>query len=124
MAGLGADDSVKTGKIIGVVADFNFKSLHNPISTAVLHMGEAYYQNLIVRLGNGDLPATIQFLEDQYRKYEPTRPFEFQFLDKTFAEFYESENKLSQLFTLFTFLAILTATIGLFGLVACFTLVY
>ncbi|MEP5613365.1 MAG: FtsX-like permease family protein [Cyclobacteriaceae bacterium] len=111
-------DSLKKGKIIGVVNDFNFKSLHNQISSVVLHMGESYFQNMIIRLGEDDPLATLEFLEDQYRKYEPTRPFEPQFVDSMFAEFYESENKLSKLFTLFTILAILTATIGLFGLVS------
>jgi len=114
----GTDDSVKTGKIIGVVEDFNFISLHNKISSTVLHLGSQYFQNLIVRVGSGDLNETVQFLEDQYRSFEPTRPFEPNFLDQTFAKFYESENKLSKLFTLFTVLAILTATIGLFGLVS------
>lgn len=111
-------DSLKKGKIIGVVNDFNFKSLHNQVSSVVLHMGESYFQNMIIRLGKEDPLATLEFLEDQYRKYEPTRPFEPQFVDSMFAEFYASENKLSKLFTLFTILAILTATIGLFGLVS------
>ncbi|MEP1095249.1 MAG: FtsX-like permease family protein [Cyclobacteriaceae bacterium] len=111
-------DSLKKGKIIGVVNDFNFKSLHNQISSVVLHMGESYFQNMIIRLGKEDPLATLEFLEDQYRKYEPTHPFEPQFVDSMFAEFYESENKLSKLFTIFTILAILTATIGLFGLVS------
>lgn len=111
-------DSLKKGKIIGVVNDFNFKSLHNQISPVVLHMGESYFQNMIVRIGKDDPLTSIKFLEDQYRKYEATRPFEPEFVDKNFEQFYESENKLSQLFTLFTILAILTATIGLFGLVS------
>lgn len=111
-------DSLKKGKIIGVVNDFNFKSLHNQISGVVLHMGESYFQNMIIRLGREDPLGTLEFLEDQYRKYEPTRPFDPQFVDSSFEQFYESENKLSKLFTLFTILAILTATIGLFGLVS------
>lgn len=112
------NDSTKRGKIIGVVNDFNFKSLHNQISSVVLHMGPSHFQNMIIRIGKEDPLATLEFLEDEYRKYEPTRPFEPVFVDQTFAEFYASENKLSKLFTLFTILAILTATIGLFGLVS------
>ncbi|MEQ9404580.1 MAG: FtsX-like permease family protein [Cyclobacteriaceae bacterium] len=111
-------DSLKKGKIIGVVNDFNFKSLHNQISSVVIHMWESNLQNMIVRIGADNPLSTLEFLETQYRKYEPTRPFEPQFVDSTFEQFYESENKLSQLFTLFTVLAILTATIGLFGLVS------
>ena len=111
-------DSLKKGKIIGVVNDFNFKSLHNQISSVVLHMGESYFQNMLVRINANDPLSSLEFLEAQYRKFEPTRPFEPEFVDKNFEQFYESENKLSQLFTIFTILAILTATIGLFGLVS------
>ncbi len=111
-------DSVKKGKIIGVVNDFNFKSLHNQISSVVLHMGENYFHNMLIRISKDDPLTSLEFLEDQYRKFEPTRPFEPEFVDKNFEQFYESENKLSQLFTIFTILAILTATIGLFGLVS------
>ncbi len=111
-------DSLKKGKIVGVVNDFNFKSLHNQMSSVVLHMGERYFQNVLIRISANDPLSSIEFLEKQYRAYEPTRPFEPEFVDKNFEQFYESENKLSQLFTVFTILAIITATIGLFGLVS------
>ncbi len=111
-------DSLKKGKIIGVVNDFNFKSLHNQVSSVVLHMGADYYQFMLVRINENDPLRSLEFLENQYRNYEPTRPFEPEFVDKNFEQFYESENKLSQLFTIFTILAIITATIGLFGLVS------
>ena len=111
-------DSLKKGKIVGVVNDFNFKSLHNQMTSVVLHMGESYFQNMLVRISANDPLTSLEYLETQYRKFEPTRPFEPEFVDKNFEQFYESENKLSQLFSIFTILAILTATIGLFGLVS------
>jgi len=101
-----------------VVKDFNFKSLHNPISSLVMHMNPNYISYLILRIGKGDLPSTIHFIEEQYRKYEPKRPFNYEFVDQSFDKFYKSEQKLTVLFSIFTTLAIVTAAIGLFGLVS------
>lgn len=114
----GTEDSLKVGEVIGVVRDFNFKSLHNEMSSTVLHMGESYFQNIIVRAGDGDLQSTIKHLEAAYATMEPKRPMDLTFIDQSFEKYYKAEQKLSWLFTLFTFLAILTASIGLFGLVS------
>ena len=111
-------DSLKKGHVIGVVGDFNFKSLHNMMSSVVIHIGPSYFGSVILRIGEGDLQATIKHIESTYRTFEPTRPFEFEFVDQTFKKFYEGEQKLNLLFSLFTIIAILTAAIGLFGLVS------
>jgi len=111
-------DSLKKGHVIGVVGDFNFKSLHNMMSSVVIHIGPSYFASVILRIGEGDLQATIKHIESTYRTFEPSRPFEFEFVDQTFQKFYEGEQKLNLLFSLFTIIAILTAAIGLFGLVS------
>jgi putative ABC transport system permease protein len=111
------DDSLKVGRVVGVVADFNFKSLHNEMSSVVIHM-DPYLQNLVARLEPDDIHESINQLEASYRTFEPDRPFEFNFIDQTFKKFYESEQKLSWLFSIFTILAIITAGIGLFGSVS------
>jgi len=114
----GSDDSVKIGTVIGVVGDFNFKSLHNEMSSTVLHMGPNYYQSMIVKVVEGNIPAAIESIQTTFREYEPTRPFEYTFIDETFKKFYQSEQKLNWLFSMFTFIAIITAGIGLFGMVS------
>ncbi|MEO9484687.1 MAG: ABC transporter permease [Ekhidna sp.] len=110
-------DSLKKGKVIGVVRDFNVKSMHKEVSPAAIHLLDSYMPNMIVRIGNGDLKKTIEFLEEKYSVYAPQRPFEFTFLDQTFDDFYRKEEKMAQLFGLFTVLTIVTALIGLLGLV-------
>lgn len=110
-------DSLKKGRIIGVVRDFNTKSMHDDITPTVIHLLDSYMPNMIIRIADGELKTTIEFLEETYKKYAPQRPFEFTFLDQTFDEFYQKEQKMAQLFTLFTGLSIITALIGLFGLV-------
>lgn len=114
----GYEDSTKTGSVIGVVRDFNFKSLHNEMSSTVLHIGTNFFQSILVRVNKNNIPAAIDHLQASYLEYEPTRPFEYTFVDQTFKKLYQSERKLNWLFTMFTIMAILTAGIGLFGLVS------
>jgi putative ABC transport system permease protein len=114
----GSEDSLKKGKVIGVIKDFNFKSLHSEMSSTVLHLGPDYFQTILVRVDQGNIPEAIAHLETTYREFEPTRPFEYTFVDQTFKKFYVAEQKLNWLFSLFTFMAIITAGIGLFGLVS------
>ncbi|MEQ9376419.1 MAG: FtsX-like permease family protein [Imperialibacter sp.] len=110
-------DTLKKGRVIGVVEDFNYKSLHSAVESAVLQIDRRVFQFLVLKIGDGDLSSTIAFLEEQYKSLEANRLFEFDFVDKTFQQFYESEQRTSQMFTIFTILAIFTAAIGLFGLV-------
>lgn len=114
----GTQDSLKRGRIIGVVEDFNYKSLHNEISSGVLHMAPQYFSFMVLRLAPGDISQAVANAETAYRKFEPTRPFGYEFVDETFDKFYKAEEKLSYLFSIFTGLAIITAGIGLFGLVS------
>ncbi|MEM9326979.1 MAG: ABC transporter permease, partial [Bacteroidota bacterium] len=113
-----AADTFKVGKVIGVVQDFNFKSLHHEVENVIMHIEPRYLTYMIVRLNGNQLRDAMDHLENAYRSFEPTRPFEYQFVDQSFARFYSSELKMERLFTLFALLAILTAAIGLYGLVS------
>lgn len=111
-------DTLKRGRIIGVVDDFNFNSLHNPVEQAVLHIDPQNFSYIILKIGNGDFRQTIEHLETAYRSLEPVRPLEFEMVDQQFAQMYESEERLSRIFSIYTSLAILAAAIGLLGLVS------
>ncbi len=110
-------DTLKKGRVVGVVEDFNYKSLHNPVENVVLQIDRDNFSYLVLKIGNSSLSNTLAFLEEQYRAMEPNKLFEFEFVDRSFQEFYESEQRTSQMFSIFTMLAIFTAAIGLFGLV-------
>ncbi len=111
-------DSVKKGRVIGVVKDFNMKSMRSEVQPVAIHLLDSYMTNMIIRIGAGDLKQTIEFLETQYETFAPGRPFEFTFLDQNFNDFYLKEQKMAQIFSLFTGLSVLTALIGLLGLVS------
>lgn len=104
-------------KIIGVVSDFHFQSLRDNIDPLVLHLG----QNTgfaIFKVQMENVSETIDYLEATWNKFVPGQPFEYQFMNQRFDAMYEAENKIGDIFTVFAFLTIFIACLGLFGLAA------
>lgn len=110
------------GKIIGVVRDFNFVSKHHPISPLVLDLNTIPYsfnlfiKYMAVRVHGNDLHASLDILRTTWEKLMPDRPFDYFFLDDRLNDSYKAEQKLSDVAGIFSFLAILVACLGLFGL--------
>lgn len=103
------------GRVIGVVKDFHFESLHEPIIPIVFQTSVSYGR-ISVRLTGSKLQEGIADIEKVWRDFIPHRPFEYDFLSMQYANLYEPEQKQSQLFIVFAGLAILIACLGLFGL--------
>ena len=103
--------------IIGVVKDFHFKSLRENIGALGLHI-ENNAENMAVRLSGGDYSKSIAEIENIWNTMAPGQPFDYQFMDEAFYSTYNSEQKLSQIFFIFTILSIFIACLGLFGLAA------
>jgi putative ABC transport system permease protein len=110
----------KEGRIIGVVEDFHFKSLHQAIEPIVLELSPNAYGYVIVRIQPQNIPQTLAFLEEKMRQFSPSYPFNYFFQDEYFDNLYRNEERLREVFGYFTFLAIFIACLGLFGL-ASFT---
>lgn len=62
------------------------------------------------------IPETLQFIETKWKEMDPAHPFEYYFMDESFDRLYRNEEKLSQIFGVFSSLAIFIAALGLFGL--------
>lgn len=109
----------RKGTIVGVFKDFNFESLHQRIIPLVLYEYTAAdnYGNISVKT-SGNVPAALAQIEKTWKKYLPEIPYEYKFLDDKYAKLYDSENKQSSLFTIFSCIAIFIACLGLFGLSA------
>lgn len=114
---INVDDDTYT--IIGVVKDFNFLSLQHKIEPLVmplpLNSGDA--DNLYIRVSKENIPEALKYIEQSFRKFDNSSPLTYSFLDESFAEQYEAEQKQGNLLLMFTILAILIACLGLFGLV-------
>ena len=109
-------------RIVGVVRDFNFESLQNPIKPlgfcATLDFFGNRYSYVIAKIQTADLGAAITHLRESWNKINPGTPFSYSFIDQDFARNYETEQRTSTLVMYFTGIAILIACLGLFGLTA------
>ncbi len=111
-------DSIKKGEIIGVVRDFNFKSMRDEIGTSILHIYPRSFYKMAMRLKGEQIQETLRFIEKTWKELEPTWPITYSFIDEDFDKMYTSEKRLSTLITLFTGIGIFIACLGLFGLVS------
>ncbi len=104
-------------KVIGVMKDFNFESLRQQVRPLALMLTRSG-SNMSVRVSPGDLSQTIQELETIWNRFASDEPFEYSFLDEDFDALFRSEQRLGNVFSVFTSLAILVACLGLLGLAA------
>ncbi len=116
----------KPSRVIGVVKDFHYSSLHKPIEPLVLKIlpiGE--FQNminyLVINIKGENTLDTIKFLEEKFNEFDPVHPFEFDFLDKTLNRLYFSEQNVMRLIGIFAAVCIFISCMGLFGLTAIST---
>lgn len=105
-------------EIVGVVKDFQYMSLHEPVKPAFIKLNSWITMNVAVRLDGSDVAGTINNLEEFYESYNPGYTFQHIFLDQEFQEMYTSELRVAQLSRYFAGLAILISCLGLFGLAA------
>lgn len=106
------------GPVVGVVKDFNFSSLREPIGPLVMFLGPGYSRSLMVRIRGEALKPTIASLETLWKQRVAGRPFSYHFLDEDYDRLYEAEQRSASLFTISSSLAIILACLGLFGLAA------
>ena len=109
--------------VIGVVKNFNVQSLQNTITPfALFHPSSKTYDwgasNIVARIKGGNFPNTISQLEEKWKSFTTSEPFDYSFLDEQFDAQYRSEQRLGSIFSVFAGLSIFIACLGLFGLSA------
>jgi putative ABC transport system permease protein len=109
----------KQGKVIGVVKDLHFESLHQEITPFVMIMNPEM-DVISVRIRHQDIESILTFLRNKWSQYRPNYPFTYHFLDERFNTLYKAEQGQGVILKVFAFLAIFVACLGLFGL-ASFT---
>ena len=111
------------GKVIGVIKDFHFSSMHQSIEPLILRLDENWnWGTILIRVKTGDTKEVLAGLEKLCAAMNPKFPFTYQFSDSEFFKLYKSEAIVSRLSNYFAFLAIFISCLGLFGL-ATFTAV-
>lgn len=113
-----------TGKIyfkniIGVVKDYHIYSLQHKIEPMIMELPKQVEDrdNMYVRLNEHKLSQSLAFVEQTFRKFDASAPFDYHFLDQNFADQYKAEEKQGQVLLAFTILTICIACLGLFGLI-------
>ena len=110
------DEPDFSGKVIGVVKNFNFFSLHHQIEPLWLNLQQKIGGSLIVRIKTGRAAQVIETLEEKWKQIHPGYPFVYSFLDREFDRFYDSDRKQNQLIDIFSFMCIVISCLGLLGL--------
>ena len=111
-------DQSRTLTIIGVMKNFHFKSLHHQINPLIVYLygPEGRGRYVSARVQSENIRETMAFLENTWRKFASNQAFEYEFFDEHFASLYQSEQRTGQIFFSFSLLAIIIASLGLFGL--------
>ncbi len=106
------------GPVVGVVKDFNFQSLHEPVSPLVLFLDKDLARTFIVRINGSEMQSVLNRLEVLWKQRVAHRSFEYHFLDDDYNRLYIAEQRSATLFTVAAVLAMVLACSGLFGLTA------
>jgi putative ABC transport system permease protein len=107
------------GLIVGIVKDFHFRSLYEKIGPLVLGHRNNPFQLIdyfTLKIDGRDIPETLVAAQRINERFDPSHPFEYNFLDERLNDFYLADQKVGRLFGIAAALAILIACLGLFGL--------
>jgi len=114
-------DGHPAGRIVGVVKDFHYRSLHRRIEPLVLRIDPLNMWCMSVKLSAGNLKSHLAVLEKEWKQLAPDYPFSYQFVDQTIDRQYKAEQNTGVLIGSFAALAIIIACLGLLGLTAFMT---
>ncbi|WP_299314717.1 ABC transporter permease [uncultured Aquimarina sp.] len=112
----------REGQVIGIVKNFHINSLQDNISPLTMRMETNRNDLITVKLESQNIKQTIASIKDQWESFLPDQPFDYFFLDDSFNEQYQNEERFGNLFLYFASLAILISCLGLLGLAAYSTL--
>jgi len=103
------------GTVIGVVKDFHFQSFHNEIEPLVVNIYRNF-EYISVKINAGNTANALKSIRTTWEEINPGRPFEYFFFDEDFNRIYRTEEQTGRIFRYSTILALLIASLGLFGL--------
>lgn len=107
--------------IIGIAKDFHFRSLHKVIEPTFILLEPMNIWQALIKVRPENISETISFLRQKWEELSPATPFKYVFIDDEFNNLYKSEQQIENLVAYSTLLAILVASLGLFGLASFVT---
>jgi putative ABC transport system permease protein len=107
---------LKSGKVIGIVQNFNITPLKLAVQPLVMHYSAIRVQYMYARFNQLNASHAIDIIEKSFKEIYPKQSFEYSYLDETLNNMYSGETKTSRIFSYFSFLAVLIACMGILGL--------
>jgi putative ABC transport system permease protein len=102
-----------SGVVIGLVKDFHYRPLYEPIKPLVIQLGG---NSLAAKIHSGDLPGTVASIHELWKQQFEGNPLRYSFMDENFNKLYSKEDKFSKTIQYFSVLAVFIACLGLLGL--------
>lgn len=117
--GIGYDPQKPEGRIVGIIKDYNYVSLHSQVEPLLISSSDEWPQNLFIKVGDTkDLSTTLEFIRQEISAFAPGSLIIFNFLDDQLTLLYETENKMFAIFNVFSVLSVIIAILGLVALSA------
>lgn len=107
------------GRVVGVVKDFHFQPFDlriEPMFITYREWAYGHYGNIAIKIGMEELDKTLAYIQQTMKTLVPQYPFQHRFMDESYNQLYQSEQRFGQAFNIFTLLALFIACMGLFGL--------
>ena len=113
-------DEIRRVQVLGVMRDFHYESMHQVIRPLVVFpfQPDGFSRYLAVRIQPGTAREALVSIENTWRKFAQNQAFEYEFFDDHFARVYLAEERTVQILFSFSILAVIIASLGLFGLAA------
>ena len=111
-------DTITPMKVIGVIEDYNYYSIHSKIEPAIYMIDPERSYVLAVKINSSEKEETIAYMEDIWNNHFPSIPFNHQMATERIKNEYKSEESIFKIFSFFTFLSLIISCLGLYGLTA------
>ena len=108
-------------QVIGVCENFNFASVHSDVDALLIFVNPESTRYMGVRAQESDLAAALSAVNEKWDNMFPDYPFDYFIQEDFYDDLYKEERKMGDLFIYFAVLAILIASMGLFGLIIFIT---
>ena len=110
------DDGLVRGEVVGVIRDYHFESLHKQIAPLILMVKPSEYNYLLVRISPRNTSQTLDNIALEWQKFDDLFTFEYSLMSDQFDAQYRNENKMGTLYWMMAVLALVIASLGLYGL--------
>jgi len=109
------------GKIVGIMKDFNFQSLHSPIGPLYFFLRYTEIEYISVKINTQHIPETLDYIEKKMAEFSPDYPFEYSFFGEIFRKTYNTEQKIGNIISILMYTALIITCLGLLGLTVFIT---